>query len=86
MDTPDIILPELQIMIKKDFHGTRLEDALHEVDILIGIIRDTGGPEQAEFITGFGVIRSEMFKLLEEYSLSPSYKLGNEGVIVVFLE
>ncbi len=42
--------------------------------------------EDAEIITGFGEIRSEVFSRLLDYGLSPSYKLGNNGTIVCVIE
>jgi len=73
-------------MITKDYHGYYLEDALISAEQLIGQIRMAGKTEQVEFITGFGVIRTELFGLLVKYSLEPSYKLNNAGTITVTVE
>lgn len=81
-----INFPERQIMITKDFHGLLLDEALQEAELIIGTVRTSGKAEQAEFITGFGVIRTEVFELLEQYSLSPHYKIGNAGTITVYIE
>lgn len=42
--------------------------------------------EQARFITGYGVIREELFSLLERYDLEPTYELSNPGAILVEIE
>jgi len=44
------------------------------------------GPQDIEFITGHGVIRNELVKLLQSYGLTPRTKLGNTGVIVCIIE
>ena len=73
-------------MITKDYHGYYLDEALADVERVIGRVRVAGKVEQAEFITGFGVIRTEIFNLLERYSLEPTHKIGNEGTIIVIIE
>lgn len=42
--------------------------------------------EYAEFVTGHGLIRESFYAHLVEHGLEPTYKLGNEGVIVVTIE
>lgn len=73
-------------MIERDFHGWSVNDALQEVELIIGQVRKSGKTEQAEFVTGYGTIRQAINNLLEKYSLSSSYKLGNNGVIVAIIE
>lgn len=73
-------------MIRKDYHGFKLLDALHDLEQTIGYVRMKAKAEDAEIITGFGEIRSEVFSRLLDYGLSPSYKLGNNGTIVCVIE
>ena len=74
------------VMIRKDYHGYKLVDALHDLDQTIGYVRMKAKAEDAEIITGFGQIRSEIFSKLIEYGLTPSYKLGNNGTIICLIE
>lgn len=73
-------------MIKRDYHSTNLTDALADAEHVIGQVRIQKTQEQAEFITGFGIIREKLFQLLENYSLEPTYKLNNAGTIFVVIE
>jgi len=73
-------------MIKRDFHGYLLSDALLETQLIIGRVRNNGIPETAEFITGNGRIKIEVFETLKDHGLSPTVKLGNSGGIVVNIE
>ena len=73
-------------MINRDYHHHRLDEALSDADRLIGLIRMGSDSEQARFITGFGVIRTELFKMLENYGLEPTYELSNPGAILVVME
>ncbi len=73
-------------MITRDYHGFFLDAALADAESVIGGIRMSGKQEEAEFVTGFGVIREELFVLLENYSLEPTYKLNNPGTILVVVE
>ena len=72
-------------MIKIDFHGKPLEDALLEVEKLIDGVRLNKKTEEAEFITGHGVIKKEIVKLLEGYEIE--YEIGfNQGIIKAVIE
>ncbi len=74
-------------MIYRDYHHHLLEEALSDAEHLISIVRmDNRGPEEARFITGHGVIREELFNLLERYDLEPTYELSNPGAILVVIE
>jgi len=73
-------------MISKDYHGYPLNDAIDDLNRIIGEVRMSRKREYAEFITGFGVIRAAFFSLLKAHGLNPSYKIGNEGIIVVVIE
>jgi len=73
-------------MIKKDYHGYILKDALHDVELIIGEIRNKNISDEAEFITGHGIIKKELTNLLRDYNLDPRIQLGNSGVIVVHIE
>ncbi len=73
-------------MIKRDYHGFYKDAALADAESVIGSVRMRGKTEEAEFITGFGVIREELFDLLEKHSLEPTYKLNNPGTILVTIE
>jgi hypothetical protein len=73
-------------MITRDYHGCTLLDALNEAASLISDVRTLGESVDVEFITGNGVIRTELYKLLKHYRLDPYYKLGNSGSIICTLE
>jgi hypothetical protein len=73
-------------MINRDYHHHRLDEALADAERLIGSIRINNKAEQTRFITGFGVIRTELFNLLENYGLEPTYELSNPGAILVVIE
>lgn len=73
-------------MYKIDYHGWKLEPALRDVEGLVSSIRLNGQTQQAELITGHGIIQQEVINLLESYSLKPSIQLGNSGVVMVEIE
>ena len=72
--------------ISRDYHGFRLDDALHDLELVVGDVRQAGKTEHTEFITGFGVIRGAVFSMLKVYGLEPAFKIGNEGTIIVTIE
>ena len=74
------------MMYKIDYHGWKTEAALQDLESVIGSIRKLRQTQQAEFITGHGIIQDEVLKLLKSYSLEPSIQLGNAGVVVVTIE
>ena len=74
------------MMYKIDYHGWKTEAALQDIESVIGAIRLSGRSQQAELITGHGIIQTEVIKLLESHSLEPSIQLGNTGVVVVVIE
>ena len=73
-------------MIKRDFHGYLLDDAIHEVEMIIGDIRNSGRTESVELITGHGKIQIAVMELLNDYQISCNIQLGNSGVIVATIE
>jgi len=73
-------------MIKRDFHGYKLEVALREVEVIIGEVRQRGGIENAEFITGHGIIQKELFNLCKSYGLDTDINWVNAGVVDVTIE
>ena len=73
-------------MIRRDFHGWLLEDALQEIDVIVGNVRNNQKSEQAEFITGRGVIREAILNLLLDYGLKAEYQWGNDGVVTTTIE
>ncbi len=83
-------------MITRDYHGTTLEKALRDAETIVDSVRlnrtlnsKPGQPlpgEDVQFITGHGVIRGELMNLLRDNGLDPSFKLGNDGVIVCYVE
>ena len=74
------------MMYKIDYHGWKTEAALQDIESVIGSIRKSGQSQQAELITGHGIIQDEVLKLLKSHSLEPSVQLGNSGVVVVVIE
>lgn len=77
-------------MIKRDYHGFTLEQAMANAHDVVGFCRAqalrNSRPVDAEFITGHGIIRDELLKLLQSYGLTPNVQLGNTGVIVCVIE
>jgi hypothetical protein len=80
-------------MIRKDYHGFKLADALQDVHETISYVRGGGGwthrrtlSTDAEFIVGHGIIRTEIVDLLKSYGLNPTIQLGNAGVILCTIE
>lgn len=73
-------------MIKRDFHGYKLEDAKRAVEDIIGQCRINSGYTKAEFITGHGVIQQELLALCEDYGLEAHVDWANSGVINVTIE
>jgi len=71
----------LEKVIKRDFHGYKLEDAINAVHAIIGEIRTEGRVQPAEFITGHGVIQKELLALCEQYNLEARVSWTNSGVI-----
>ena len=73
-------------MIKRDFHGFLLEDAIDAVHGIIGEVRVSGRAEDAEFVTGHGKIQREVLALCEQYGLDARVSWTNSGVINVTIE
>jgi len=73
-------------MIRKDFHGYLLSDAIQEVELIIGDIRNRGVTEQVEFITGHGKIQIAITELFNSYHISYNIQLGNSGVVVATID
>ena len=71
---------------KIDYHGRTLEDALKDAEGIIDSARLQGNAVEVEIITGRGEIRQELMDLFENHSLKPTYKLGNDRVILVTVE
>ena len=84
----NLILPFIYtIMITRDFHGWSVDATVKEIDRIIGDIRQSGGHETCDFITGHGVIQEHLlFVLREQYMLHPQVKMSNSGVITVIVE
>lgn len=73
-------------MIKEDFHGYRLGDAIHEAELLISEIRDKRQSRYVQFITGHGIIRDSLIDLFEQYGLKAEISWNNSGMISVLIE
>ena len=74
-------------MIRKDFHGYTVPEAGREVDSVVAHIRQNNIPQEVEFITGSGIIKDAVMDILTlDYRLDPSCRMGNSGVIVVYVE
>jgi hypothetical protein len=73
-------------MIKRDFHGYKVEEAVRAVEDIIGQQRIKNTVTKAEFITGHGVIQKELLALCEEYGLEAHVSWANTGVICVTIE
>jgi hypothetical protein len=73
-------------MIVIDYHRFKLDDAMTHVEALISNYRINSTSEDVEFITGYGIIRTELITLLKSYGLDPKYKLGNQGTILCLIE
>ena len=73
-------------MIKRDFHGYALCDAIQEVELIIGDVRKKGITESAEFITGHGAIRIAITEIFNSYHLTIHAQIGNNGTLVATIE
>lgn len=77
-------------MISIDLHGHTLEQAMTKGHDAVGQYRAAslvrGVTMEVEFITGHGIIRNELVKLLQSYGLTPRTKLGNAGCILCDIE
>ena len=62
-----------------------MDEAVREVELLIGRCRVDDVPQQAQFITGNGEIKKAVLRILDDYGLSGEEQWGNPGVIVVTL-
>jgi len=73
-------------MIRRDFHGWKLEDAVDEVHTIVGKVRLEGGTQHVSFVTGHGVIQKELLALFEQYGLTARVSWTNTGVITGTIE
>jgi hypothetical protein len=73
-------------MIKRDFHGYKLEDAIDAVHFMISDVRTAGRTESAELVTGHGIIQKELISLFEQYGLTANVSWSNSGAINVVIE
>lgn len=73
-------------MITRDYHERTVDEALADAETIVSRLRIKRRSEDAEFITGYGVIKTQLIARLTELGLSPSLKLGNEGVVTCFIE
>ena len=73
-------------MIRKDYHGYKLEEALRDFEDIIGQCRVKNAYTKAEVVTGHGVIQKEILALCEEYGLEAHVSWANTGVICVTIE
>ena len=73
-------------MINRDYHHHTLDQALENAAKLIDIIRLDNKPDECRFITGYGIIREQLFSMLESYGLEPSYEINNPGAIICYIE
>lgn len=73
-------------MLTRDYHGFKLDEALRDADGIVASIRLRKQVQDVCFIVGHGVIRQELIKLLQNYSLTPSVKLDNAGCITCIIE
>ena len=73
-------------MIRRDFHGFKLEEAVAEMHTIIGEVRMQDRVQHAEIITGHGVIQKELLALCEQYGLYARVSMTNSGVIHATIE
>lgn len=73
-------------MIKRDYHGWLLTEAVQDVHSIVGDVRKNKKPMPAELITGNGVIKHVVMEILQSYKLVPNVRWGNPGVIDVVIE
>lgn len=74
-------------MIKRDYHGFTVESALADLSYTISLVRQNRKIEDAEFITGHGIIAERIMNALRyTYKLTPSIQIGNSGVIICIIE
>lgn len=73
-------------MIKADFHGYKLNEAIQCVHSMVSNVRRDFETCQCELITGHGIIRDSVIQVLKSYGLNPTIKLGNSGVVTCLVE
>lgn len=73
-------------MTTVDYHSFTLADALAHAERLVFVVRTKRRTDDVQFITGHGVIRTELMNLLQTFGLSPSVQLGNTGVVICTIE
>lgn len=69
----------------RDFHGWTVDDAIQEVELIVGRARQDDAEWQAELITGNGKIKTAVLDYLYRHDIEVHEKLGNSGVLVVIL-
>jgi len=73
-------------MIVIDFHGDRLEEAVEEIHRVVSETRAKRAFVELKVITGHGIIKSSVKRILEGYGLHPKDQIGNTGVVLCDVE
>lgn len=75
-------------MIKQyDLHGFTVPEAERLIDSTVAEIRQNNTPQEVEFITGSGIIKDAVKRILTlDYRLNPRGKLSNSGIVIVYIE
>jgi hypothetical protein len=69
-----------------DFHGMTVQEALHQLELLVGEIRMEEDPEDVRLITGQGKIMNLFLEYLEREELDHHLEWGNNGCIIATIE
>jgi dsDNA-specific endonuclease/ATPase MutS2 len=73
-------------MNRIDLHGYLVEDAIEEVENLIGKIRLSGREGYLKVITGHGKIQKELMFYLLDHGIEHSFEPGNKGAMIICVD
>ena len=73
-------------MLTIDLHGYLVEDAIEEVENIIGKIRLEGREEVIKVITGHGKIQKQLMFYLLEHDIEHIFEPGNMGAYIITVE
>jgi dsDNA-specific endonuclease/ATPase MutS2 len=66
-----------------DLHGYLVEDAIEEVENLIGKIRLGGREDYIKVITGHGRIQKQLMFYLLDHGIEHMFEPGNKGAMII---
>ena len=73
-------------MIKRDYHGYKLDEALNDFECIVNQVRMCGESEELTIVTGHGVIQKEIMSLCEKLRIHATVSWTNSGAINMFID